>query len=219
MEWNRRILVVEDEPLMASLISDLLSREGFTVRHSSDAVSARNDLVGLDPDAVVLDINLGAGPSGIQFGQWVHKTHPHIAIVFLTKTPDPMTAGSSSWEVPAGSAFLAKDSLESVQELVVAIEKALHQKGDAPRHDRLAHGPLSKLTETQYEILRLAAEGYTNAAIAAKRNTSQRTVEQRLQSACKALGIESLPDRNPRAQAIRIFVEAGGLLPGRKPWV
>jgi hypothetical protein len=36
-------------------------------------------------------------------------------------------------------------------------------------------------------------------------------VEQRLQTVYELLGIQITPDINPRAKAIRMFIEAGGL--------
>ena len=68
--------MVEDEPLIASLIADSLTKEGFEAATARNAVEARDQVRNTDPDAAVIDINLGAGPSGTQFGQWLHRTHP-----------------------------------------------------------------------------------------------------------------------------------------------
>ncbi|MDA2989624.1 MAG: response regulator, partial [Actinomycetota bacterium] len=106
MEWRRRILVVEDEPLIASLIADSLTREGFDVAIAHDALQAREQVQATDPDAALIDINLGSGPNGMHFGQWLHRTHPYVALVFLSRHVDPRTAGIEEWDVPPGSSFL-----------------------------------------------------------------------------------------------------------------
>lgn len=211
MEWKRRVLVVEDEPLIASLLCESLGHEGFDAVASHTAIEAKESLFVHDPDAVLIDINLGSGPSGIQFGQFVHKTHPHVAQVFLTKFADPKTAGIDHWELPPGSSLLAKDQISDAKALVDALELALQESPAPIRHDQFASGLLSGLTKTQFTILQMAADGFTNSAIATHRNTTERNVEQRLQSVYQHFGIEITDEVNPRARAIRIFLEAGGM--------
>ena len=83
-------------------------------------------------------------------------------------------------------------------------------RGGSPPDDR-SEGPLSGLTTTQLEILRLAALGLTNAAIARNRKTQERTVEQRLQAIYAALGIPVNGDVNPRVEAVRRYIQAAGM--------
>jgi len=217
VEWRRRILVVEDEPLIASLIADSLTKEGFEAATAGNAVEARDQVRNIDPDAAVIDINLGAGPSGMQLGQWLHRTHPYVALVFLSRHVDPRTTGVEDWDVPPGATFLSKDRMTEPRALVHAIESALRQGPQLIRHDLETTSKLSVLTVTQLEILRLAAQGLTNTAIAERRGTSERTVEQRLQAVYDALGIEISRDVNARVQAIRMFIEAGGMVHDAQP--
>jgi DNA-binding NarL/FixJ family response regulator len=211
MEWKRRVLVVEDDPLIRALISESLVKAHFDVDHSPDVIQAKQILNRADVDAAVIDVNLGQGPSGVQLGQWIHRTKPHIALIFLTKYPDPRSAGLNSWELPPGSSMLSKDRISNLDELVHELEATLRSSAAVTRHDLHASGPLSKITKTQFEILRLAAHGLTNSAIAAQRKTTERAVEQRLQAVYQALDIPINPDVNPRTQAVRIFFESGGI--------
>jgi DNA-binding response OmpR family regulator len=56
----RRILVVEDEALVAMLVEDALMDAGFTVLGPARTVSQALELLKADPpDAAVLDLNLG----------------------------------------------------------------------------------------------------------------------------------------------------------------
>ena len=212
MEWRRRIVVVEDEPLVASLLHDALNQQGFDAFIGHDALEARTLVESVDPDAALIDINLGEGPSGLQLGQWLHRSHPQVALIFLSRHVDPRLGGADQWEVPPHATFLSKDRMTNTAILVDSIEVAMRQIHPAARHDLESNSPLTKLTAIQNEILRLAAQGLTNSAIATKRGTSERTVEQRLQAVYETLGIEITPDINPRVQAIRIFIEAGGLV-------
>jgi len=157
-------------------------REGFDAIYRHSAVSARKALVAHDPDVVIVDINLGEGPTGVQFGQWLHKAHPHVAQVYLTKFADPATAGFSQWDLPPGSSLLAKGRISDAQAVVTAVELALQESSSVTRHDLVAIGPLSGLTKTQFAIIQLAAQGLANSAIATHRNTTERAVEQRLKA-------------------------------------
>jgi len=51
-----QILVVDDEADIRTLIEEILSDEGYTVRTAGDAASARNSLGNSSPDLVLLDI-------------------------------------------------------------------------------------------------------------------------------------------------------------------
>ena len=203
--------MVEDQTFVASLIADSLTREGFDTSIAGNAIEARDQVHASDPDAAVIDINLGAGPSGMQFGQWLHRTHPYVALIFLTRHVDPRTVGFKQWDIPEGATFLSKDRMSDPKSLVQAIESALRQGPQLIRHDLETTSKLTHLTVTQLEILRLAAQGLTNAAIAERRGTSERTVEQRLQAVYDALGIEISKDANARVLAIKTFIESGGL--------
>ena len=53
---GRKLLVVEDEPLMASLLAESLMAANFKVETASDAAKARKVIDRFDPDIMLLDI-------------------------------------------------------------------------------------------------------------------------------------------------------------------
>jgi len=58
----QRILVVEDEPLIAMMLEDFLAALGKTQLGPCDTVQAALAAIGVEkPDAVILDINLSGG--------------------------------------------------------------------------------------------------------------------------------------------------------------
>lgn len=211
--WVRRIIVVEDEPLVASLLSNALQGEGFDVRTCDTAADARSLVDSFDPDGALIDIHLGQGPSGLHLGHILNQTHPHIGLVFLTKYQDPSAAGLSEWGFPPGSAFLSKDTIAETNTLVTALQSVLDDGTEV--RDPEPESPLGSLTRVQLEILRLTALGLTNGAIARYRSTNERTVEQRLQSVYQALNIPINADINPRVEAVRQYILAAGV-PGRE---
>jgi DNA-binding NarL/FixJ family response regulator len=207
---SRRLLVVEDEHLVANLLKEILEKEGFEVQIASDAISALTIAKKFDPDIAILDINLGEGPSGVELAFVLDKMQPGIALLILTKHPDLRTAGYSPEDLPKDCGFLRKDLIGDSAGFVQAIEDVISGKTKV-RQDQDPDRPLGDLSSHQIEILRLAASGLTNAAIARQRNTSSRAVEQALKSIYQSLNIETDGDLNPRVEAVRRFVSVTGV--------
>lgn len=207
-EWKRRIVVVDDETLVVTLIAELLARHSFEVRTAQSAAEARHVISEFDPDAALIDIHLGTGPSGLHLGHVLRQAHPHMGIIFLSRFTDPAVAGLREVDIPEGCGFIAKEHVSDSAVLLEALDSAL--RGEVVMEGR-CESPLGQLTPTQSEILRLAATGMTNAAIAKHRNTSERTVEMRLKSVYAALDIQVTPDVNPRVEAVRQYIEAAGV--------
>lgn len=203
------MLVVEDEALVSSLLADILTQSGFEVQICRSASEASEALVEFDPDIALLDINLGGGPSGLDLGHILHRTSPHVGLVFLTKYLDPRLRRDRA--VPPGSAFLDKRSITDTHLLIRAIESVLRDEPAPPRDDTVMRCGLDELTSTQLETLRLAAMGWTNAAIAKQRQTNERAVEKRLRAVYLAMGIPTNADVNPRVEAIRRYIAEAGL--------
>ncbi|WP_433018004.1 helix-turn-helix domain-containing protein [Kribbella sp. CA-294648] len=70
------------------------------------------------------------------------------------------------------------------------------------------NGPLAALTEREREVLALAAEGLTNAAIAARLFVAERTVETRVRTIFQMLQLPETPDSNRRVLAVLTYLTA-----------
>lgn len=208
---GRRVLVVEDEALMSSLLADVLTSAGFEVDIASNVLDARESVKAFDPDVALLDISLGSGPSGLDLATVLHASRPDIALVFLTRHPDRRTAGLEGAGVPPGAGFLRKDMVTDTAYLFEAIESVLAERPDSVRHDLAPDRPLVALTAKQVDVLHMAAQGLTNAAIAHERGVSERSVEMVMHSVFTALAIPIHGDVNPRVEAIRRYIEAAGV--------
>ena len=204
-------MVVEDEPLVASLLAEVLRSADFIVKTVSNVLEARATVADFDPDAALIDIHLGDGPSGLHLAHVLHATRPDVAIVFLTKHPDRRTAGLADADLPPNCGFLRKDKVTDTAYLLAGIDAVLTDRPRDVRHDLLDDRPLATLTPKQVDALRMAALGMTNAAIARERGTSERNIEKLLTNAFEALGITPDPDVNPRVEAVRRYIEAAGL--------
>lgn len=196
----RHILLVEDEPLLRDLIAKSIELNGFLVTTAANATDAKRAIKSIDPDAMVVDIELGPGPNGLDLAEVIAKQRPDIGIVFLTNLPDPRFGGDGK-VITKNQAYIRKGAIESTVELVDALEAVLRDRVTKEyRHDLASNRPLSNLSQRQIATLRLVAEGKTNQQIADLRGTSTRAVESMLSRIFEALGIDP-KSSNPRVEA------------------
>ena len=207
----RRILVVEDDPLLGSLLTSALGHEGFDAECATSALDAKKKLSAFDPDIVLADIDLGDGPSGIDLVNLIHQTRPDVVAIILSKYADSRGAGSSHADVPAGVAYLRKSLVHDTAALVTAINDAARGHAENLRHDRGDKGDLDKLTQSQREVLHLMALGFSNQEIAKRRGVSLSNVEQRISRIFKAFGLPSDGSVVPRVEAIRRYMAVNGI--------
>ena len=210
----RRVLVVEDDPFLQSLIADTLVGAGFEVQTASSAAQAKNVITSFDPDAAVLDIELGNGPTGIDLADLIVRQYPHTAIVFLTHLPDPRFIGVDSSSIPNRAAYIRKETITEQGALVQIIETALRDgssRSKKLRTDLDPNRPLANLSKSQISVLRSIAQGLSNAEIAHQRGSTVRAVEHLIRRTFAAIGIDTDQSINARTAAARAYVEAAGI--------
>lgn len=208
---KRKLLVVEDEPLMASLLAQTLTAANFVVEIASNAASARKIIDRFDPDILLLDISLGDGPSGVHLAHVIHETRPDIAILILTKHADAKSATAEGLEIPPNVGFLRKHLVNDIQYLLNAIEKVLTDRPDEVRQDQASENPLTKLGQQALRVLSLIAQGYNNNEIALQMDLSIKSIERWIETIYKELGIESKGSINPRVEAARRYYMIAGI--------
>ena len=160
------VLVVDDSDFARTLITGALCAAGFDVVAVSASASEAMSASKLHhPEVAVLDLNLGAGPNGIDLARALRRSDPAIGIVILTTYEDPRLLPIEPDSLPLGSHYLVKDSLTDIQLLVDAMTASLDQS----RRQFITDPPLSdRLSDAQADTLRMVAEGLSNAEIARK---------------------------------------------------
>jgi len=216
MTFQRRILVVEDDPLMGSLLVEALAHNGFDTHLCSDAHSATKALKTFDPDGVLVDIDLGDGPNGVDLIRIVKSAYPHIAAILLSNHPDLQSAGFRDESLPEGVAYLRKKLVNNTVELVSAIEDVMQGNLSHLRQDLGDKGLLELLTKTQREILEMIALGLSNAEIARRRKVGISAVEKRASEIFKTFGIDREESVVPRVMATRMYFSEIGSQSGPK---
>jgi DNA-binding NarL/FixJ family response regulator len=209
---GRSVLVVEDDNLTLALLAETLTQSGFVVGTASSASAAHKMWSKMDPDAVVLDVDLGLGLNGFDLADAFRAKAPYVAILFLSNLPDARFAGRNPAALPEEVGYVRKDQLSDSRALVTALDAVLRGAArDIPRHDRDPKRPLATLSRTQVEVLRMVALGMSNQKIAAERGTSVRAVQSVITRTMSLIGAESSDDDNARVFAAREFIRAAGL--------
>jgi len=202
---SRRLVVVEDEPLVQDLLVHELNRAGFHVRAANSTSSARQVIDEFDPDVILLDVDLGAGPNGIHLAHLLATTRPDIAVLILTKYPDARSASSDGIELPISVGFLRKHLVSDTSYLLSALEKVLADKSVEVRQDSTTPNAFEGLSDRQFTVLQLLAEGFVNAEIASRMGSSVKSVERYLDQLYSQLGIETKGPLNPRVAAAKAY--------------
>jgi two-component system, OmpR family, response regulator len=78
-----RVLVVDDEPSLAELLSSVLRYEGWELRTAADGSTAVREAREFRPDAIVLDIML-PDFDGLEVMRRVRAALPNVCVLFLT---------------------------------------------------------------------------------------------------------------------------------------
>jgi DNA-binding NarL/FixJ family response regulator len=207
-----KILVVEDEPLVRSLLSSLLESEGFELRQAANAAEARSATKDFEPQVAVLDIELGSGPSGIDLAHILRIQFPSIGLVFLTHIPEPRVVGVENRNIPKNSAYLRKDRMADTGVLKKAIDAAFKNRVSKDlRDDKNSSHKLTDVSRSQLDVLRMVAMGHSNQEIAAQRGTTVRAVEHLVKRAFVAAGVDSSAPGNARVVAAREFIQIAGM--------
>ena len=208
--WVRTALVVEDHALMRALVSDALTHAGFDVHARSSASDAIADFDAIDPDVLITDIDLGERPNGLDLATIIQARAPHLAVVFLTNYPQ--TAASAALTgVAARASFVNKSAIESVDDLVRAVEETLAERPVTVDVDQSDAGALiTGLSRTQLDTLRRIALGWSNGEIARQRGTSVRALERTVARTYEALGLANDSTVTPRVAATNLYVRVFG---------
>ena len=211
MPLSRTVVVVENESLLRDLIARSLEGAGFSVSTAANAADAKRAVKAADPDACVIDIELGSGPNGFDFADYLERESPDVGVVFLTNLPDPRFVDRDLKTVKQNQAYLRKSQLVDSKELVEAVNAVLKETDVANyRHDQSENRPLAELSRRQISVLKLVADGYSNAQIAEVRGTTVRAVEGMISRIFQSLGVDAQGSGNARVEATKLYLSAAG---------
>jgi DNA-binding NarL/FixJ family response regulator len=180
-----RVLIVEDEPVIAENISMYLDNADFEVSGIAyDSAEANEQLQKNTPDAAILDINLESEEDGIDIAKRINQKY-QIPFLFLTSYSDKETLQRAKAVNPSGyivKPFNEKTLLASLEIAISNHAADVNRKTPALTTDKINPHLLSPLSDREFEIVQLIYEGITNNQITEKIFVSINTLKTHLKN-------------------------------------
>lgn len=189
-----KVLIVEDEPLIARNISMYLNNNDYEVAGiAHDADEALHLLKQQQPDIAILDINLEDDQTGIDIAGFINRNH-FIPFIYLTSYSDRETIEKAKQTCPAG--FIVKPFNENTLYATIEIAMANHAQ-QQNRHipvlmeDKINKHLVTPLTDREFEVLQLMYNGKTNQQIAEALFIAINTLKKHINNAYFKLDVNS----------------------------
>jgi DNA-binding NarL/FixJ family response regulator len=200
----KRILLVDDHPLMRRGQADLLSREQdlMVCGEAGTARDAMEAIAKLKPDLVLVDMAL-PDKDGLELIKDIQALHPGLPVVAMSMQDESLYAARVLRA--GGRGYVMKQ--EAPERLAAAIRTVLNgQVALSPRMSakmlesmvgpsgRVASGPESKLTDRELEVMCLYGEGWSTEEIAQRLHLSPKTVDVHRMHIKEKLGFKTTPE-------------------------
>lgn len=210
-----RLLIVEDDAFTRASIVGALVSNGMdvidSVRSSAEAV---NSFERHKPDAVLLDLDLGYGPTGLDLARAFRLRNPRLGLVILTTYTDPRLLRANLPDIPSGAQYLIKSHVGEIKTVSMAINRAVEFATSSSSRQKQLRNEIPRdiqgMTDIQVETLRMVAQGFTNSEIAKQRFVSEKAVEQTIAKIAKALEIPVATNQNQRVHIARVYFRLTG---------
>ncbi|MDQ0379709.1 response regulator transcription factor [Amycolatopsis thermophila] len=218
MPERLRIVLAEDNYLVREGTRRLLEDSGEVevLAAVGDAAELRDAVRRLRPDAVLTDIRMPPGHhmEGIEAAHAIQTEHPGVGVAVLSQHTDESYAFALLRNGTAGLAYLLKDRLGDLEDLIRALRAVA--RGDSvidpqvvealvARRTRTVTSPLTTLTPRELDVLREMAQGKTNAGIERSLHLSASTLEKHVNSIFGKLGLAEEPVHR-RVAAVLTFL-------------
>ena len=184
---KKRILVVDDHPIVRQGLALLINREPDLVvcGEAEEAMGAMHVLASARPDVLIVDISLN-GPDGLDLLKNIRTTHPNLPVLILSMHDESIYAERA---LRAGAnGYIMKQ--EATEKVLVAVRRIL--SGEIYVSDRIANrmlrhyvtgsgtvrsSSIADLSDRELEVFRLIGEGHGTRQIAEELHLSIKTVE------------------------------------------
>ncbi|WP_156756165.1 response regulator transcription factor [Actinokineospora pegani] len=207
-----RVILAEDSTLLREGLVRLLAEEGH------DVVAAVGNAVELlaatarhRPDIVVTDVRMPPDfdDDGLRAALRIRDEFPGTAVLVLSQYVENRYATELITNVSGGVGYLLKDRVAQVDEFLDALDRvaaggtAFDPEVVRRLLTRTSHAnPVETLSQREQQVLRLMAEGLTNASISGSLHISQSAVEKHINAIFDKLGLTGSTGLSRRVVAV-----------------
>ncbi len=187
-----RVLIVEDDVLIALDISDCLSTEDYVITdivHSHD--DALRSMEKEQPDIAILDINLEGKLDGIKLGEVITQEY-NFPFIYLTAYANKSILEKAKATRPMGylvKPFNERDLFSSIQ--IALYNFNLDRKPNKLSLDSINMKLFQKITVKEFDVILAILEGKTNSQISEQLFISINTVKTHVKNIYQKLDVHT----------------------------
>jgi len=214
-----RLVFADDNYLLREGVKQLIESQP-ELELAATASDFRSLMEAVDkerPTVVITDIRMPptGTDEGIRAAEQIRASYPEIGVVVLSQYVEPEYALSLLAKGAAGRAYLLKERVSDIEQLVNAIQEVARGgsvidskvvEALVQARTRKADSPLRDLTAREKEVLAAMAEGKNNAAIANGLFLTERAVEKHINSIFSKLGLQEEKDTHRRVRAALLYL-------------
>jgi len=206
-----KVLLVENDRTLLTMLANSLAQFGQNIagiaNNSTEAIKLFQKI---NPEIVILDIDLGDSMDGIEVATLMQKSNPNIGLIFLTSFNDDRFAFISKKEIPKNYIYLRKQEISNVKILSDAILEAATNAKKSLKPSLTENSYYSELSDRDVELMRHISKGYSNAKIAKILKIEQKSCENAISRLLKKLEIPAGKEINQRVLVTRKYFELSG---------
>lgn len=180
---QKRILILEDEIIVALDIKEILESLTYTCMVSHEFTKALAAITAFQPHLAICDINIGEGASGIDFVKQAQSLNPALAVIYLTAFSDRKMVELAGKTHPIN--YILKPW--SDHQIRVSVEMAFDQIAAMCQQSE----KLGDLTQAELKILELIAQNKKSKEIADLLFISEKTVKNHRYHISKKLNLST----------------------------
>ena len=205
------LLILENDGLTASFLKVQLLKEDFSSIEIAESASTAMQLFReRKPSVCLIDIEIGAGPNGIDVARAMRRLNSLVGIVFLTSVQDPRLIDLKGLDLPTGSYYMAKNSISDTEEITRTLHDSIAMAKTDSACEVRTSVPTLNLSSGQYELIRFIAEGLSNKEIAARKVVTVKSAENSIARLAKKLNIQDLTANSQRVLLAKKYFELIG---------
>jgi DNA-binding NarL/FixJ family response regulator len=213
-----RIVVADDSVLLRQGVCAVLRDAGLdVVGEAGDVTGLLREVGAKQPDVAVVDIRMPPdfALEGIEAERQIRASRPGTGVLLLSQYLEVHYAVELMTGAPGGVGYLLKDRVGHPGELVDAVRRVGAGEFVVDRsivsllmRRQRQRDPVDELTHRERDVLKLMAEGRSNAAIASQLYLSAKTIETHVNAIFTKLGLTATPDDNRRVLAVLRYLRA-----------